>query len=172
MNKKQYSMMLVLALIAGLMGGVVSSWFLVGKSAFAEKKAEPQKVIEAREFRLVDENRKIRAILGPTATGVSFVFMDEFGNFRSGITPSGMMVLDEKGKPRIMLVLNDDDTVRLELYGESDKHSATLMLSENGFPGLKLTDDNEKSSALLGVSPRGDVFMALEKKGKVIWQAP
>ena len=174
MTKKQYSLMLVLALVAGLVGGVVSSRFLVVQPVFAENEIKPAKIIAAEKFLLMDENGKIRAILGPTQTdkGVTLAFFDESGLFRGGIYPDGMMVLDDKGKPRIMLVLNDDDTVRLELYGESDKHSATLMLSENGFPGLKLTDDNEKSSAFLGVSPQGDAFMALEKKGKLIWHAP
>ena len=64
MNKKQYSLMLVLALVAGLVGGVVSSQFLMGQPAFAEKKAKPQKAIEAEEFRLVDKNGKTRAFLG------------------------------------------------------------------------------------------------------------
>jgi hypothetical protein len=64
MSKKQYSLMIVLALVAGLVGGVVSSQFLMGQPAFAEKKAKPQKVIEAQEFRLVDKDGKTRAFLG------------------------------------------------------------------------------------------------------------
>ena len=63
MTKKQYSLMLILALVAGLVGGVVSSQFLVGQPAFAEKKSKPQKVIEAQEFRLVNKNGKLRAFL-------------------------------------------------------------------------------------------------------------
>ena len=64
MNKKQYSLMLVLALVTGLVGGVVSSQFLVGQAAFASKKEKPRKVIEAQEFRLVDKDGKTRAFLG------------------------------------------------------------------------------------------------------------
>ena len=64
MNKKQYSFMLVLALVAGLVGGVVSSKFLMGQLAFAEKKSNPMKVVESEEFRLVDKNGKTRAFLG------------------------------------------------------------------------------------------------------------
>ena len=50
MRKKEYSLMLVLALVSGLVGGVVSIQFLRGQSAFAEKKTEPPKVIEAQGF--------------------------------------------------------------------------------------------------------------------------
>ena len=64
MNKKQYSLMLVLALVAGLVGGVVSSQFLMGQPAFAEKKSKPLKVVESEEFRLVDKDGKTRAFLG------------------------------------------------------------------------------------------------------------
>lgn len=172
MTKKQCSLMLVLALVAGLVGGVVSGQFLVGQNAFAEKEPKPTKIISAERFFLMDEDGRPRATLGTTAEGVSLVFMDESGNVRSSITPGGLMVLDSKGKPRIMLVLKDDDTVRLELYDETEKRSAILMLTENGFPGLKLTDDNEKSSALLGLGPQGDAFLELEQKGKVVWRTP
>ena len=64
MNKKQYSLMLVLALVAGLVGGVVSSQFLMGQPAFAEKKSNPVKVVESEEFRLVDKDGRTRAFLG------------------------------------------------------------------------------------------------------------
>ena len=64
MNKKQYSLMLVLALVAGLVGGVVSSQFFMGQPAFAEKKSNPMKVVESEEFRLVDKDGKTRAFLG------------------------------------------------------------------------------------------------------------
>jgi len=64
MNKKEYSLMLVLALVAGLVGGVVSSQFFVGQPAFAEKDAKTEKVIEAEEFRLVDKDGRTRAFLG------------------------------------------------------------------------------------------------------------
>ena len=64
MNKKQYSLMLVLALVDGLVGGVVSSQFFMGQPAFAEKKSNPMKVVESEEFRLVDKDGKTRAFLG------------------------------------------------------------------------------------------------------------
>lgn len=40
MNKEQYTLMVVLALVAGIMGGAVSSQFFVGRRAFAEKGLE------------------------------------------------------------------------------------------------------------------------------------
>ncbi|UCG11081.1 MAG: hypothetical protein JSU72_10975 [Deltaproteobacteria bacterium] len=63
MKWKQYGLMLTLALLTGLVGGVVSSRFCVVDLALAGDKFEPQKVV-AREFRLVDDNGKTIAILG------------------------------------------------------------------------------------------------------------
>ena len=64
MSKKHYTLMLVLALVAGLVGGVVSSQFLGSQPAFAKKYPFSKKVIEAEEFRLVDKDGKTRAFLG------------------------------------------------------------------------------------------------------------
>ena len=64
MATKQYSLMIAIALIAGLVGGVVSSQFIGGQPAFARKTAYFKKVIEAEELRLVDKNGKTRAFLG------------------------------------------------------------------------------------------------------------
>ena len=55
MNRKQYGLMVIVALIGGLMGGLISSHFLPISSVLAEKKSEPAKVIEANEFRLIDK---------------------------------------------------------------------------------------------------------------------
>jgi hypothetical protein len=55
MNRKQYIFMLILAIIGGLIGGGLSSGFLIGKQAFALDKNK-KNIIEANEFRVVDEN--------------------------------------------------------------------------------------------------------------------
>ena len=41
MDRKQWGMLLGVALIAGLVGGIVASWFLVGASASAHKAPQP-----------------------------------------------------------------------------------------------------------------------------------
>jgi len=69
MNRKQYSFMLVLSLVAGLVGGVISSRYFVGQSvAAAPQKVDvgeptPKKVIEAEEFRVVNKEKKVLATL-------------------------------------------------------------------------------------------------------------
>jgi hypothetical protein len=63
MKWKQCGLVLALALLTGLVGGVVSSRFCVVYLAFAGDKSEPQKVV-AKEFHLVDDNGNSIAILG------------------------------------------------------------------------------------------------------------
>ena len=65
---KQYSLTVLLALVAGLVGGVVSSQFYIGQPVFAQKTEQPGKVIIAEEFRLVDKNGKTCATLGMGVT--------------------------------------------------------------------------------------------------------
>lgn len=61
MNKKQYGLLLMVAVVAGLVGGVVSSWFLMGSPVFAQKAPEHEKVLQAERFEVVDQAGKGRA---------------------------------------------------------------------------------------------------------------
>jgi len=63
MNKKQWRSMLLLAMLAGFVGGMVVSWLFANQPVFAEKRFEPAKVIEAQEFRLMDRDGKTVARL-------------------------------------------------------------------------------------------------------------
>jgi len=63
MNKKQYSAILVLAMIAGFLGGAVASRVFTDQRAFAQKKSNAVNLIEAQEFRLVDDLGYTRAVL-------------------------------------------------------------------------------------------------------------
>ena len=59
MNKKQFGLLLVLSLLAGLVGGILTSQFFLGTPVFAQKKVGPHNVVTAEEFRLVDKEGKI-----------------------------------------------------------------------------------------------------------------
>src|SRR2546427_8194711 len=72
MSKQQYGVLLAVALVSGLLSGVVSSYFMVGW-LIAAQKLPPQvveqpphtaKVIQAERFEVVSKDGKIRAVLG------------------------------------------------------------------------------------------------------------
>ncbi len=69
MNRKQFIFTVLLALLSGLMGGVLSIWFLMPPSVLAQD--EPQKVIEAHEFRVVDAVGRAWAVLDSTGLSIS-----------------------------------------------------------------------------------------------------
>jgi hypothetical protein len=63
MNKKQYWLMLLLATVGGFSGGVLGSRVFSFQAACAQEESRPAKVVEAQEFRLVDDHGKTRARL-------------------------------------------------------------------------------------------------------------
>ncbi|NIO05052.1 MAG: hypothetical protein GTN74_10680 [Proteobacteria bacterium] len=63
MNKRRYSSILVLAMIAGFLGGAVASRVFTDQRAFAQRKSNAAKLMEAQEFRLVDGLGYTRAVL-------------------------------------------------------------------------------------------------------------
>ncbi len=86
MNRKQFVLTLLVAVISGFLGGALSVWFLMPQSVLAQD--EPQKVIEAEEFRLVDSGGTTRATLG-------------LGRFlRDSV---GLYLFNEDGKVRVEL---------------------------------------------------------------------
>jgi hypothetical protein len=64
MNYKQSGLLVVLALIAGFVGGSASNWFFMGEPVFAQKPSQPPETIRAKQFVVVDETGKTRAVLG------------------------------------------------------------------------------------------------------------
>ncbi len=61
MRRKQLVFVLLVGLISGFLGGVLSIWFLMPPSVWAQD--EPQKVIEAERFVLKDAQGRMRAEL-------------------------------------------------------------------------------------------------------------
>jgi hypothetical protein len=51
MNTKRDVLMVIVALAAGLVGGVVSSWFLMGAPVFAQRHPNPKRSCKRRGLR-------------------------------------------------------------------------------------------------------------------------
>jgi hypothetical protein len=90
MSRKQHGITVTLALTSGLVGGMVSSQFLVGVSVFAEKPPQERQVIQAERFEVVDKDGKVRGELGLRNDGVPVLRLyDEDGALRVGFSPKG-----------------------------------------------------------------------------------
>ena len=64
MKRGQLTVIVVLALFAGFMGGIISSHFLGDKTVFAREELPAKEVLVANEFRLVSDDGRTLAILG------------------------------------------------------------------------------------------------------------
>jgi hypothetical protein len=61
MNQKQLSLVIILAVLAGFLGGMISSQLLVITPVFAQKTANHEKMVLAEEFALVNQESKLYA---------------------------------------------------------------------------------------------------------------
>jgi hypothetical protein len=64
MKRGQPVVIVVLALFAGFIGGILSSQFLGDRTVFAREEPPAKEVLVAHEFRLVSDDGRILAILG------------------------------------------------------------------------------------------------------------
>ncbi len=98
----QYAVVLTLAIAAGLVGGVVSSWLFVGTPVFAQK-SEVAEVIRAKRFEMVDEDGMLRAALTLLAGEPRLFLYDKDEKVRAGLAlvdgEPHLRLFDKNGKP-------------------------------------------------------------------------
>ena len=153
MDKKQYAVVLTLAVVAGLLGGVVSSFLFVGTPVFAQK-TDVAEVIRAERFEVVDENGMLRALLSLGTDG-----------------EPGLRLYDKNGQHRAALSLLNNGEPRLGLY---DKDGSRAVLGVvDGEPRLWFFDQNGKYRAALVLNADEEPRLSfIDKNGNVIWRAP
>ncbi len=151
----QYAVVLTLAVVAGLVGGVASSWLFLRAPMFAHKTPQVAEVIRAKQFVVVDQDGNMRAELSLNADG-----------------KPGMALYDENEKYRVTLGLNKDGEPGLRLYDKDGKTSVMLSLNKDEEPSLWLADKSGKRRAGIGLD-NGEPRMAfVGKNGQVLFRAP
>ena len=158
MSKKQYSLMVVVAFVGGLMGGVLSSQLLMGQPAHADNKAKAQKIIEAEEFRVVDKDGRKRAQLMLTDLGSPALLLrdeNEVIRLHVQLVPKGFPVLwfrDANGLLKASLALLPRGDVLLTLGAKESivkENAAEIFVGKSG-ANLSLYDGNGKLRTVLG----------------------
>lgn len=120
---KRVALWLASAMMAGLVGGMLSVWLFNGV-AFARKASKEKRVVTAEDFHLVDAEGKLRGALFVSAKG-----------------EPGFALFDKEGKDRILLMLNADGSAAIDLHDETGVSRAKLALANDGSPGLRLVGD-------------------------------
>src|SRR5262245_13151186 len=143
MNKKEYGLVLVVAVTAGLLGGMASSWFFIPTHLQGN-------VIEAKQFAVTAEDgKKALALLGKTGNGEIGLYLYEKSGTHVTVLSPGSVALYEMGKRTAMLRPES-----LGLYEGSDQETfirrTLLHLGPNGEPSLELYDKTEKLRTALG----------------------
>jgi hypothetical protein len=166
--------MLVLAFVAGLVGGVLSCSFFMGQPASAGKRVQSPSVIKAEEFRLVDQTGSSRAVLYMKSQEPTLELYSTEGVEETYLAP-GLLSLQGKeddGKKSVLLLTSIGYSHTMEKQGE-------MRLGLIGGPSIKLMDNTGNLRVLLAVTPRlGDrstqrtIFELLNEKGKSMWQTP
>ena len=176
MNRIQCTLVLTLALVGGLIGGALSTKVFIGKQAYAQESPQHQKIIVAKQFRLVDDQEKTRAILGLTSrVGQPGLWLiDNNGRVRVSL------ILDRKQQPALFLA-DSAERVRTELRVEkgvgADEEYSSLVFRDADqnvrthlMPGMGFLREKSRSLSQLEIST---YFLRLKgKDGAVLWSAP
>ena len=191
MNGKIYSLIFLLALTAGLAGGLLASQFFATTPVLAAKTSEMQKVIAAEEFRLIDKEGRVLSTWGMYAGGPGIVLFNRNGQFRavfSLTSPEEGPVLtfaDKDGVHRATVGLGAKRQPYLTLRDVAGKERISLSLDDKGDPFLVFYDQGENERAVLGttnltkIKRTGTIekdtissFVLLGKDGEITWKAP
>lgn len=127
----RYKPFLVVSIVAGLMGGLLSSILLVGKPVLADMRFPS--VSTAEEFRLVDGHGRLRALLAFSADGEPYLaLLDEHETRKVWLglsKESGLAIRDIDGKTRLVLSLDGEGEPTLVFR---DRQQNTRALSSIG----------------------------------------
>jgi hypothetical protein len=200
MSRKQYISLAVLALAAGLAGGMVSSWFFSNQLVFAreatKKAAEisPElRVIMAREINLLGLDRKPRIKLAVDQNGEPGLhYYDEKGRYRAGFsvgqgTPA--LTMRDKSGLRLQIGLTrlmstEDEWPTILFMDKKGVERVILALDIEGRPHLALKNAKGDNRVVLGYDALKQTqtgviekrplssLVLFNEKGNVIWQAP
>jgi hypothetical protein len=172
--------MLVLALVAGVIGGALSSKILWRQQETPED-SMMKKVIVANEIHLVDHQGKARWVLAFSKDGepsVTFVNKDGWAPMAMGVNRHGFPFFNMILQPR------KGGGPSLTLMDGRMKNRAVLGLWENGEPHLTLLDRDGQVRATLGSTVIRDSMtgssvrrpcsslVLFDERGKIIWSAP
>ena len=81
-NRKQFGILITLALGAGFVGGVIGSFFFTGEMVFAQKAPFKVKILQATEFQLLDNSGKISGLFKTEDDGsATLEFLNEKEDF-------------------------------------------------------------------------------------------
>jgi hypothetical protein len=174
MCEKQYFLVLMLAVFAGVVGGLISTQISHRHLAFAEKTPQSNKIVEAEQIRLVDTTGRILAWLGEYEEKVSLILYDKSMKKRISLSTStkdaGIQILGEDQKSGVGIA----SLANGPFMGFHSVNGKLLMTFQTAGDTvvMGLHDRNDKTRATFGVNQMGAALSIYNETEKAIWVAP
>ena len=177
-----------------LAGGALSG-LVMGRA-----EAKPVPLVEASEFRLVDDYGRTRALMSLLRGRPRLMLLDEKGEFRIelGLDVDGgpsVWLRDEKGQSRLRLALTGEGRPQVELSDNHGRARAAFGLRTGWYPslilsdaqgrdrlalwqeteeiGLALADESGRPRAGFSLSDKSGGRLAFyDSAGRTLWAAP
>ena len=144
MKTKPQLFIILLATLAGFMGGLISNHIFETRSAFAVKGTHYQKVIMAEEFRVVDKDGKILGRFGiPDYRSDANPAKDE------KLAPVPQLALGQKKGFQIILSAGDANGSRIVMTDKSGTTRTAIGNTEFFLPMRKITHNSQVASIVL-----------------------
>ncbi len=168
MNKKQYGLLIFVAFLGGLAGGLVSTKILSNQMAFAQKGEEKitlreisAKTVIAEEYFLY-RKKETSPLDSEIPLPSALITTEPGGNPK-------MIIQDSKGNPRLFIGLNDKTGSALEILNEEGERSVLLSEKclygeEQSGPSLALLDSNGSLRVQVGLQNDNNPFIALKDR--------
>jgi len=138
MLQKYPGLILVLAVIAGLVGGAVSNRFLHGFTFLTQQTPQQGEILRTQRVEIIDQEGKRRAWFGLSPQGNTGIGLyDQEGHVRAAlsVTPdkvTGLMFTDQEGTRRGGFIVSPDGEPAVELYDKDKKCRIRLTATTDG----------------------------------------
>jgi len=165
MIRIQYGLLILVAFLGGLLGGLVSTKFLSGEVVFAQdEENQPNRgqiyatTIIAEEYFLHDR-KTTDSLDSEIPVPRALLTTEPDGNPK-------LMLQDSNGNPRFSIALTDKEGSTIEIL-DMNGHKKILLSEKCSYgekqtgPTLALLDDNDVIRAQIGVQPDNNPFISL-----------
>lgn len=161
---KRNTLLMAMAFLAGLTGGLAACWL----TSAAPASADNRRALVAGELRLTDESGRTRLLLTLVQGKPRMFMLDDAGEYRMemGLGASGephIWLRDHEGAAKVQVALTAKGRPAFRLADHRGRERAILGLSESGDPTMILRDESGRDRvALWRDSKEGGLALADE----------
>jgi hypothetical protein len=156
MKSKQQLTVILMAAVAGFIGGLISNQIVQSQAAFAEKGFAPQKVVVAEEFQVVDQDGKI---VGRFGTSGDLPDLSASKTISNASAPQ--LRLGQDTGFQIILTAGETGGSRIILKDANNKPRTVIGNMQLYIPLTRVTHNRQVASIVL-----------FDQFGRFLWSAP